>query len=108
MKTTPTDSAHDLQTGELRLDQLLGRQVLAANNQRVGRLEEFRAEEQGRGSAITEYVIGAAGLFERLGVGVRLVVGRGGGGYVARWDQLDISDPERPRLTCGVQELRKL
>lgn len=108
MKTTSTDSAHDLKASELRVDHLLGRHVLAANNQRVGRLQEFRAEKQGHDSAVTEYVIGAAGLFERLGIGLKLVVGRGGGGYLARWDQLDISDPEHPRLTCGVQELRKL
>ncbi len=93
---------------ELRLDRLLGRSVLAANNQRVGRLEEFRVETQDREAVITEYVIGAAGLLERLHVAVKLVVGRKVGGYIARWDQLDISDPERPRLTCGVEELRKL
>ena len=52
--------------------------------------------------------IGSAGLFERLGVGLRLVIGPWPGGYVVRWDQLDISDPERPRLTCGVEELRPL
>jgi hypothetical protein len=55
-----------------------------------------------------EYVIGAAGLMERLGVGFKLLFGKAGAGYVARWDQLDISDPERPRLTCGVEELRRL
>jgi hypothetical protein len=93
---------------ELRLDRLLGRQVLAANNQPVGRLEEFRAEKQGRDLVITGYVIGGAGLFERLHVGVKLLFGGHTGGYVARWDQLDISDPEYPRLTCQVQELEKL
>jgi hypothetical protein len=29
-------------------------------------------------------------------------------GYVARWDQLDISDEVRPRLTCPVSELQAL
>jgi hypothetical protein len=108
MKRASTDSAHDAMESELRLDRLLGRQVRTANNQRVGRLEECRADKDGRESAITEYVIGAAGLFERLGVGVKLLLGRRVGGYVARWDQLDISDPERPRLTCGVEELQRL
>lgn len=108
MKATPTDSAIDASDRELRLDRLLGRPVLARDNQSVGRLEEFRAEQHGRDWAIMEYVIGAAGLLERLGVGVKLLFGKAGGGYVARWDQLDISDPERPRLTCGVEELRRL
>ena len=93
---------------ELRLDRLLGREVLAGNNQSVGRIEEFRAEKHGAGYVINEYVIGAAGLFERLGVGVKLLVGRRGRGFLARWDQLDISDPDRPRLKCAVQELRKV
>lgn len=29
-------------------------------------------------------------------------------GHVARWDQLDISDPDRPRLTCAVEDLRQV
>jgi hypothetical protein len=107
MNTTRKDSANDLAAGETRLDRLLGRQVLAPNNQPVGHLEEFRAEKRGNGILITEYVIGVAGLIERLGVAVRLLFGKGGGGYIARWDQLDISDPMHPRLTCPASELRK-
>jgi hypothetical protein len=49
MTARSKDSANDLRTGELRLDRLLGRQVLARNNQPVGRLEEFRAEIRGTG-----------------------------------------------------------
>ncbi len=94
--------------GEFHLDRLLGRIVLARNNQPVGRLEDCRVEKHGHRWTISEYVIGAAGLLERLGVGLRLVTGLRPGGYVVRWDQLDISDPERPRLTCGVEELRPL
>jgi hypothetical protein len=102
------DSANVTSKRELRLDRLLGRRVIAVNNQSVGRLEEFRAERQGAALVITDYVIGAAGLVERFGVGLGLLFGRHGGGYVARWDQLDISDPEHPRLTCPVHELRIL
>jgi hypothetical protein len=102
------DSANELKPREVRLDRLLGRRVLAANNQPVGRLEECRADRRGSGYAITEFVIGVAGLFERLGVGAKLLFGRRGGGYIARWDQLDLSDPDHPRLTCAVEELRTL
>jgi len=108
MRTTPADSESHAGAHQVRLDRLLGRQVLARNNQPMGRLEEFRAEKQGRDWEVVEYVIGAAGLFARLGGGVKLLFGRQGGGYVARWDQLDISDPERPRLKCAVEELRTL
>ena len=93
---------------KLRLDRLVGREVYTANHRRLGRLHEFRAERQGSAWAITEYVIGAAGLMERLGLGVRLVLGfERPGGYIARWDQLDFSNPDRPTLTCSVSELRR-
>jgi hypothetical protein len=29
-------------------------------------------------------------------------------GYVASWDQLDITDPDRARLTCSLASLRRL
>ena len=94
-------------TAEIRLDRLLGRNVLDTSGRRIGRLEEFRAEPRGKGVVVAAYVIGAAGLLERLGAGLRLLVGSHVGGYVARWDQLDISDPDRPRLTCAVTELER-
>jgi len=94
--------------GHVRLDRLLGRQVLARNNQAMGRLQEFRAEKRGNGCVVVGYAIGVAGLIERMGLGVKLLFGVRGGGYVARWDQLDLSDPERPRLTCEIDELQKL
>ena len=93
---------------EVRLDDLLGRKVLAANNRPVGRLEECRAEVRGQTCVVVEYVIGMTGLMERLGLGFKLLFGMATGGYVARWDQLDISDPHRPRLTCAVADLRTL
>jgi len=91
---------------EIHLDQLLGRPVLGANNYTIGRLEEFRVEEQHGAAVVIEYVIGGAGLAERLGIGARLLFGRHRPGYIARWDQLDVSNPERPRLRCSIKELR--
>ena len=109
MRATTRDSASDLRKNELRLDRLLGRRVLGRNNESIGHLEEFRADKHGTGAAITGYVIGKAGLLERLGVGVRLLLGEPrGSGWVARWDQVDISNPDRPRLTCTTDELQKL
>jgi hypothetical protein len=103
-----TDSAGELKPREIRLDELVGRPVLAKNRWPAGRLEEFRAELRGQGCVITGFVIGAAGLFERLGIGVKLLLGRAPGGYVARWDQLDFTDPHVPRLTCPIEELERI
>jgi hypothetical protein len=93
---------------EVRVEDLLGQPVLAMNNQRIGRLEEFRTEERGGDCVITHYVIGVAGLFERLDVGMKLLLGWKGSGYLARWDQLDISDTHHLRLICPLEELRRL
>jgi len=93
---------------EIRLDRLLGQRVLAKNNRTIGRLEEFRAEVRGDAWVISEYVIGEVGLVERLHLGVRLLLGSKRGGYIARWDQLDISDPEQPRLLCAPSELQEI
>jgi hypothetical protein len=91
---------------ELRLDRLVGRMVMTANHRPLGRIEEIRAEKRGAGCVVTAYVLGPAGLAERLGIGLRLLVGRRQpAGYLARWDQVDIRDVKRPRLLCPVEEL---
>jgi len=105
---TLRDSARELKANEVRLDRMLGRTVLTGNNRSAGRIEEFRAAMHGTGCVITEVVIGPAGMLERLNLGARLLMGRALSGYVARWDQMDFSDPETPRLTCSVEELQKL
>jgi hypothetical protein len=92
---------------EAYADRLLGRMVRTRNNRPVGRIEELRANADDDWT-VTKFVLGAAGLLERLGVAVRLVLGRRLNGYVARWDQIDLSDPEHPRLTCAVEELEKI
>jgi hypothetical protein len=95
-------------TTSVRLDRLLGRTVHTADDRRLGRLEEFRAERQGDDWIVTAYVIGAAGLAERLGLGVRLILGLNRtSGYVARWDQMDVSHPDQVRITCPVEDLQR-
>ena len=90
---------------EFRLDELLGREVHARNGTPVGRLEELRCT--GTPYYVTEYVIGLAGLFERLHI-VRAILGLKPRGYVATSRQLDLSDPAKPVLKCELSELRRL
>jgi hypothetical protein len=94
---------------EIRLELLIGRRVFTGGGQVVGRLQECRAEREDAHWAVTEFDIGPSALFERLAVH-HLGLGWKGNvrGYRARWDQLDLSDPDRPRLTCGVEELKAL
>ena len=94
---------------ELRLQNILGRQLLAANHQPVGRIEEFRAQSTTHEYAVIEVVIGMHGLLERINVGARLLVGAElKRSRVARWDQIDFSDPSKPTLMVSVSELVKL
>ena len=93
---------------EIRLDRLLGRKVHCANHRPIGRLEDVRVEIRDGECVITAYAIGPAALLERLDLHVRLFLTPRRRGYLVRWDQLDISDDLRPRLTCPISELQKL
>jgi hypothetical protein len=99
---------HSAAATELRLDLLLGRKVLTSSGRTAGRIEEFRTAVVSGERAIVEYVIGGAGLLERLNVGFRQILGLGRSGHVARWDQIDLSDPRRPRLRCAVDQLKRI
>ena len=59
---------------EVRLERLLGRRVLTMNNRVAGRLEELRVERDGGSYVVTQYVLGPIGLFERLRLGIGLIV----------------------------------
>jgi len=50
--------------------------------------------------------LGPAGLIERLSAGLLPFLSTWRG-YVARWDQIDITEQERPRLRCPVEELQQ-
>jgi len=92
---------------EIQLELAIGRRVRTPGGQVVGRLEEVRADDDWR---ITEYLIGTIGLLERLSVSTLSVFGiaRKARGYRVRWDQLDLRDPRRPRLTCPREDLEQL
>lgn len=92
---------------ELRIEQLLGRQLIGSDNQRIGRIQELRARRQGQGCVATEICVGMLGLLARLDVGTKLLLGGKTRGYIVRWDQIDVSDPTRPRLICPVEDLER-
>ena len=91
---------------EIRIEEILGRELLSGNNQPVGRIEEFRVQRAGKGYVVHHVVIGMAGLLERMNVAARLVVGvKTRRPRLARWDQIDFSEPSRPRLLVSIDEL---
>jgi hypothetical protein len=96
---------------EARVELLMGTRVLARNGRPIGRIEEIRAETRGRELLVAEYLVGPAALLECLSAvsGARAILCRLGlswnRGYRIRWDQIDLDDPARPRLTCRVEDL---
>jgi sporulation protein YlmC with PRC-barrel domain len=97
---------------KIHVELLVGRRVRARNGHVVGRLEEIRAHQQGRGWYVEEFLIGKYALLERLAGSTMArslltLLGRGSkqSSYRIPWDKLDLSDPKRPRLVCEVGEL---
>jgi hypothetical protein len=99
----------------LNIELLLDREVTDPSGRRAGRIEEIRARRDGDEIIVEAYHLGPEALLERLAAPVlRLSLFRALGfhkhapGRRARWDQLDLSDPEKPILRCTVDELTKL
>jgi sporulation protein YlmC with PRC-barrel domain len=99
---------------EIHLELLLGKQVYALNGRPIGRLEEVCVQLQEGVATVNEFEVGTYALFDRLSawqIG-RSILGLFGSlsksGYSVKWNQLDLSDPERLKLTCSVNELSPL
>jgi hypothetical protein len=87
----------------LHVELILGTPILSAEGRPVGRIEEICANERGE---ISEFHIGERALLERLAaMGLFRRVKKG---YRVRWDQIDWSEPRKPRLTCPIDQLARL
>ncbi|MBH8565569.1 hypothetical protein I8748_25920 [Nostoc sp. CENA67] len=102
-------------TREVHLELLLGKSVLDLTGKAIGRIEEVRAEQQGREWIVTEYLIGYAATLERLSawtIGLKILHLLGAykihGSYRVPWDKLDLTDPDKPRLLCSLNDLKLL
>lgn len=89
----------------VRVEDLVGRRVTARDGTVVGRIEEIRARRRDDQHEVTEYLLGTGALLERFAL-VQRLFGRRSHVLVARWDQIDITRPDTPILTCGIDELR--
>jgi hypothetical protein len=106
--TIPVSSAFGR---EVHVESFLGRIVRDVDGRSAGRVEEICVEQHGTDYVIVEYHLGSAAIFERimsfagqlraLGLLERL----GGKRRKASWDQLDLADPEHPRITVRADDL---
>ena len=100
---------------EVRVELLIGKVVHDAAGEKVGRIEELYVEPDGADYVVREFHVGAYAAFERLAGGPlrrtllhTLSRGRLRRGYVVDWRDMDLADPERPRVRKGKGELRKM
>jgi hypothetical protein len=100
---------------EINAELLLARQVRAPNGQSVGRIEEIVAEPLGSLLTVSEFHLGSYALMERLAASLfgRALLdffsgGKLGKSYRIPWHKLDLTDPEKPKLLCEVDELDTL
>ena len=110
-----TNSGSEMKRQEIHLELLIGKQVFAINGRSIGRLEEVRAELNARGHCfVTEFLVGNYAFLERLSAWrmgreiMRTLHVPRKNGYRVRWEQLDLTDPRRPRLACEVEDLAPL
>jgi hypothetical protein len=86
----------------VRVEDLIGKRVVALNGRRIGHLEEIRANSR---FEVQDVLLGAGALLERLSAYLPWRAGHRRT-LVVRWDQIDLTDPQRLRLTCAVDEIR--
>ena len=97
---------------EIRVHQLVGRKVRDADGRYIGRIQELQAEielhERGNVYVVVAFHVGRFGLFESL-AGSRFAWQAlrflGHRSLTIPWQQMDLSDPVRPRLTQRIDEL---
>ena len=96
---------------EIAAELLLSRQVVDVDGRKVGRVEELRLEEIDGETVVLEYHLGPFALLERLSAVLhqipllRLLPLDARDGTCVKWDLMDLSDPEHPRLRCRHDEL---
>jgi hypothetical protein len=97
---------------KVHLEDVIGAKVVDRDGKNAGRITEVRAHREGDACIIDEWHLGAAGLLERLGIGTERLFGlplfgsaRGREPWRVPWQELDLSDPKRPRLRCSIEEL---
>src|SRR3954469_8835843 len=96
----------------IHAEDLIGRNVHDAENERVGRIEEIEVTTISGRCYVETFVLGARGLLERLsfrGIAPLFIRGLAQEGerraIRVPWDKMDLSRPQRPKLRCRKDEL---
>ena len=97
---------------EVKVELLLGCQVVANDGTPVGRIEEICAHEREGELVVTEYLLGTYAVLERLSVSpisrAMLNMLHLLSGYRVPWEKLELANATGPRLICSLSELKEL
>ena len=99
---------------ELRVESLLGHRLRGVDGKSLGRIEEVIAEIRGTDWIVVEVHVGPGALLARLAELTSLVPVLGafqrriGARHRVPWDQLDFTDPSRPRATVRQRDLERV
>ena len=97
---------------EIKVELLIGKQVIDSDGRKVGRIHEIRAERGEESCPVEAYYVGTRAMLIRV---AQWAVPQQMSSYLEsrilkpfriNWDQMDLSDPERPRLKCRVDDLK--
>lgn len=97
---------------DVHVELLVGTKVHDINGESVGRIEEIRAEQDGKSCRVESYLVGASALIDRLsawtlvrpikrGLRNRRILAV----YEVPWQEMDLSDPTHPRLRVAKRDL---
>jgi hypothetical protein len=96
---------------DVRLEDLLGKVVRNDFGRAVARIEDLWVEPEGEDYVVTQFLLGPRERWPRLVAFAgqlptfrALGLGRKSQLRPIPWHWLDLSDPERPRLTSGATE----
>ena len=98
---------------DVNVELLVGTQVHDTAGKKVGRIQELRVDSRGDSCVVESYLIGASALIERLSawtlvrpIGRALHARKLYSLYEVRWQEMDLSDPKKPRLKIAKEDLR--
>jgi sporulation protein YlmC with PRC-barrel domain len=99
---------------ELRLFEILDRKVVDSEGKYAGRVEEIEAERGDDVSLIKSYLVVHRGLLDRIqtwalagSIRKSIPVREKSTPYRVPWDQMDMSDPDHPRILVPQSELSR-
>jgi hypothetical protein len=89
----------------VRLEEFLGRKVIDSEGQPAGRIEELKMRVVGDRCEIDQFLLGRGGMLKRLSIAhlslgmLRLLgAGKRRATHSVDWRDMDLSDPQHPRM----------